>query len=60
MTNHLSVTDKNDENWREDSGFLTIKSHLTVKQLRFGDTGKAKFREEGYHTLGKLECYSLT
>ena len=35
--------DKNDENWREDSGFLTIKSHLPVKQLRFGDTGKAKF-----------------
>ena len=29
--------DKNDENWREDSGFLTIKSHLPVKQLRFGD-----------------------
>ena len=52
--------DKNDENWREDSGFLTIKSHLPVKQLRFGETGQAKFREEGYHTLGKLECYGLT
>ena len=52
--------DKNDENWREDSDFLTIKSHLPVKQLRFGDTGKAKFREEGYRTLGKLECYGLT
>ena len=52
--------DKNDENWREDSGFLTIKSHLPVKQLRFGDTGKAKYREEGYHTLGKLEYYGLT
>ena len=40
--------DKNDENWREDSSFLTIKSHLPVKQLRFGETGQAKFREEGY------------
>ena len=50
--------DKNDNNWREDSGFLTIKSHLPVKQLRFGDTGQEK--EKGYHTLGKLECYGLT
>ena len=50
--------DKNDNNWREDSGFLTIKSHLPVKQLRFGDTGHEK--EKGYHTLGKLECYGLT
>ena len=50
--------DKNDKTWREDSGFLTIRSHLPVKQLRFGDTGHAD--EEGYHTLGKLECYGLT
>ena len=47
--------DKNDFVWREDSGFLTIKSDLPVIQLRFGDTGDAN--EEGYHTLGKLECY---
>ena len=52
--------DKNDKNWREDSGFLTIKSHLPVKQLRFGDTRDPYFDEEGYHTLGKLECYGLT
>ena len=52
--------DKNDNKWREDSGFLTIKSHLPVKQLRFGDTGGAHLDEEGYHTLGKLECYSMT
>ena len=52
--------DKNDKNWREDSGFLTIKSHLPVKQLRFGDTGDPYFDDEGYHTLGKLECYGLT
>ena len=50
--------DKNDRKWREDSGFLTIKSHLPVKQLRFGDTGQEY--EKGYHTLGKLECYGLT
>ena len=52
--------DKNDKNWREDSGFLTIKSHLPVKQLRFGDTGGEHLDEEGYHTLGKLECYGMT
>ena len=52
--------DKNDEKWREDSGFLTIKSHLPVKQLRFGDTGDTYLKEEGYHTLGKLECYGMT
>ena len=53
--NQLCNCDKNDNVWREDSGLLTNKSHLPVSQLRFGDTGKA--REEGYHTLGKLECY---
>ena len=52
--------DKNDKNWREDRGFLTNKSHLPVKQLRFGDTGDANLKEEGYHTLGKLECYGMT
>ena len=52
--------DKNDKKWREDSGFLTIRSHLPVKQLRFGDTGHEVLDEEGYHTLGKLECYGLT
>ena len=52
--------DKNDQKWREDSGFLTIKSHLPVKQLRFGDTGDEYLKKEGYHTLGKLECYGMT
>ena len=51
----LCNCDKNDHVWREDSGLLTNKSHLPVSQLRFGDTGDS--REEGYHTLGKLECY---
>ena len=48
--------DKNDNVWREDSGLLTDKTHLPVKQLRFGDNwGSA----QGYHTLGKLKCYGI-
>lgn len=47
--------DKNDLVWREDSGLLTDKARLPVKQLRFGDTGDTG--EQGYHTLGKLKCY---
>ena len=46
--------DKNDRVWREDSGLLTDKTKLPVKQLRFGDTYGW---QEGYHTLGKLKCY---
>ena len=49
--------DKSDRKWREDSGLLTEKTHLPVKQLRFGDTGHDY--EEGYHTLGKLKCYGI-
>jgi len=48
--------DKNDAIWREDSGLLTDKTHLPVKQLRFGD---ASGSEQGYHTLGKLKCYGI-
>jgi len=46
---------KNDKVCREDSGLLTDKTHLPVKQLRFGETGGGIDR--GYHTLGKLKCY---
>ena len=49
--------DENDNVWREDSGLLTDKTHLPVKQLRFGDTGDRG--EQGYHTLGKLKCYGI-
>jgi len=49
--------DKNDNVWREDSGLLTDKTHLPVKQLRFGDANGHS--EEGYHTLGKLKCYGI-
>ena len=49
--------DANDLVWRNDSGLLTDKTHLPVKQLRFGDTGWSE--EKGYHTLGKLKCYGI-
>lgn len=49
--------DKNDMVWREDSGLQTNKAHLPVTQLRFGDAGEGN--EQGYHTLGKLECYEM-
>ena len=49
--------DANDSEWREDSGLLTDKTHLPVKQLRFGDTGDSY--EMGYHTLGKFKCYGI-
>jgi len=49
--------DANHEELREDSGFLTDKTHLPVKQLRFGDAGNEN--EKGYHTLGKFKCYGI-
>ena len=48
--------DKNDYVWREDSGLLTDKTKLPVRQLRFGDVSSP---EEGYHTLGKLKCFGI-
>ena len=48
--------DKNDVAWREDSGLLTDKTHLPVRQLRFGD---ARDTAQGFHTLGKLRCYGI-
>ena len=48
--------DKDDYVWREDSGLLTDKTKLPVKQLRFGDINN---RDVGYHTLGKLKCYGI-
>jgi len=62
MTNSCADTgygcncDKNDRVWREDSGLLTDKTSLPVKQLRFGD---ASGGDQGYHTLGKLRCYGI-
>ena len=45
---------KNEDAWREDSGLLTDKTKLPVKQLRFGDAGDSGNQD---HTLGKLKCY---
>ena len=55
---HGCNCDKNDWVWREDSGLLTDKTHLPVKQLRFGDTWN-NGGQQGYHTLGKLKCYVI-
>ena len=49
--------DKNDKEWREDSGLLKEKSHLPVMQLKIGDTDGSD--EKGYYTLGKLKCYGM-
>ena len=64
MTNSCAHTsygcncDKNDGVWREDSGLLTDKTKLPVKQLRFGDAGGRS--QQGFHTLGKLKCYGTS
>ena len=55
--NKVCNCDANIKDWSEDSGLLTDKTHLPVKQLRFRDTWKDK--EEGYHTLGKFKCYGI-
>ena len=52
---HGCNCDEDTHVWREDSGLLTDKTKLPVKQLRFGDTGGS--HEKGYHTLGKFKCY---
>ena len=44
--------------WSDDSGLLTDKSALPVKQIRLGDLNGPN--EEGYHTSGKLKCYGQT
>ena len=44
----------------EDSGLLTDKTKLPVKQLRFGDVhGVRDGGEEAYRTLGKLKCFGI-
>ena len=37
--------------------FLTDKTELPVKQLRFGDT--VHENEKGYHTLENFKCYGI-
>ncbi|XP_018318496.1 neurexin-4 isoform X1 [Agrilus planipennis] len=44
------------EQWAEDTGDITEKEHLPVKQIRIGDTGNALDEKEGRYTLGPLIC----
>nr|XP_039267984.1 contactin-associated protein-like 2 [Styela clava] len=54
-SNYKCNCDKNDDGTiRADEGFLTDKTKLPVKEIRFGDMGDSG--ENGWHTLGKLEC----
>ncbi|EFN81641.1 Neurexin-4 [Harpegnathos saltator] len=48
--------DANLDTWMEDSGDITEKEYLPVKQLRFGDTGTPIDDKEGAYTLGPLIC----
>ena len=57
FTDLVCNCDANDNVWREDSGLLTDKTHLPVKQMKFGDT--ADPQEKGYHTLGKFKCHGI-
>ncbi|KXJ06368.1 Adhesion G protein-coupled receptor E2, partial [Exaiptasia diaphana] len=41
--------------WRADGGYLTDKTTLPVKEMRFGDTDDSN-EDAGYY-LGKLKCY---
>ena len=57
-SSHGCNCDKNDNVWREDSGLLSDKTKLPVKQLRFGDINTGS-NEQGYHTLGKMKCFGI-
>lgn len=51
--------DMNDDTrFLQDGGNITDSAVLPVSQLFIGDTGG--HREEGFYTLGPLECYSST
>lgn len=44
------------ESWLFDSGELTVKEHLPVRQLRIGDTGSPLDGKKARYTLGPLVC----
>ena len=60
-SNEVCNCDANDNLWHEDSGLLTDKTSLPVKEMWFGDTGHTRnnVNEHGYHTLGKFKCYGI-
>ncbi|KAG2458456.1 FAKD3 protein, partial [Polypterus senegalus] len=47
--------DANDEVWRSDEGYLTDKSVLPVREVRFGDTRDVPV-EMAFYSIGKLQC----
>ena len=44
------------DGWLQDGGEITIKDHLPVRALHFGDTGTALDNKEGRFNLGMLRC----
>ncbi len=51
--------DTNDDTrFLQDGGNITDPAALPVSQVLIGDTGGVN--EEGFYTLGPLECYSST
>ena len=44
----------NDQVWREDSGYITMKSEFPVKAFAFGDLGQAD--EALNFTVGPMLC----
>lgn len=38
-----------------DKGYLTIKDHLPIGKMFFGDT--LQNGAKGFHTLGEFECF---
>ncbi|XP_071513054.1 neurexin-4 isoform X2 [Panulirus ornatus] len=44
------------ESWLSDSGELSVKEHLPVRQLRIGDTGSPLDGKKARYTLGPLIC----
>ncbi|XP_040209436.1 uncharacterized protein LOC120940562 isoform X2 [Rana temporaria] len=46
--------DANDDVWRTDEGFITDKSSLPIKEIRFGVTDI--IRSMAFYQIGKLRC----
>ena len=46
----------NDNVWREDSGVLTNKTHLPIKQLTFGDTDILRLIKAWVKNDFRLQC----
>ena len=55
--NNICNCEMNDEQWRQDYGWLTDKEDLPVTAISVSDTGGRS--EEAHITLGKLTCWGL-